>query len=395
MTTTIGVAIAVPEPWGEQLQSYREGLGDATASRHPHPHHADAAGRRSTRTRCRSSRSTSPRRAATNAAFRIHLRGTGTFRPVSPVVFVMVAEGISGCEQLAASVRRGPLDADLQFPYHPHVTVAHHLADETLDRAFDDLAGFECDFTVDRFSLYVHDRGLRLGADARLRAGGTARCVGPRHGFPEGPRHLRRRPAAREATEWLDHVVRMVQHYGAVNGNAQAGAVTFFGFLSFFPILALGFFVIGLLAQFYPDLKDQMVVEINELVPGVIGSEPGQIQLSTIESYSATIGIVGLVVVVYAGLGWLSGMRQALEVMFVVPRREQPSFVVGKLRDLGTLAVIGLTLTVSVALSGCGDRLLRGDPGLGRHRPDLAACRPCWSTSSGTRWPSRRPRCCC
>jgi membrane protein len=156
----------------------------------------------------------------------------------------------------------------------------------------------------------------------------------------------------RERYPWLDHVVRMVQHYSAVNGNAQAGAVTFFGFLSFFPILALGFFVIGLLAQFYPDLKDQMVVEINKLVPGVIGSEPGQIKLSTIESYTATIGIVGLVVVVYAGLGWLSGMRRALEVMFVVPRREQASFVVGKLRDLGTLAVVGLTLTVSVALSG-------------------------------------------
>ena len=40
----------------------------------------------------------------------------------------------------------------------------------------------------------------------------------------------------------------------------------------------------------------------------------------------------------YAGLGWLSGMRQALEVMFVVPRQEKPNFVTGKLRDLGTLA---------------------------------------------------------
>ncbi len=199
----------------------------------------------------------------------------------------------------------------------------------------------------------------------------------------------------RERYQWLDHVVRMVQHYGAVNGNAQAGAVTFFGFLSFFPILALGFFVIGLLAQFYPDLKDQMVVEINELVPGVIGSDPGQIKLSTIESYSGTIGIVGLVVVVYAGLGWLSGMRRALEVMFVVPRREQPSFVIGKLRDLGTLALVGLTLTVSVALSGAVtgfSGLILGWVGIDA---DLAGCRPCWSTSSGTRWPSRRPRCCC
>ena len=59
----------------------------------------------------------------------------------------MLAEGISGCEQLAFSVRRGPLEVDLAFPYHPHVTVAHHLADAQLDRAFDELASFECSFT--------------------------------------------------------------------------------------------------------------------------------------------------------------------------------------------------------------------------------------------------------
>ena len=89
--------------------------------------------------------------------FRVHLRGTGTFRPVSPVVFVTLVEGISRCEQLAAAVRQGPLEVGLTFPYHPHVTIAHHLDDQTLDRAFAELAEFECRFSVGEFSLYVHD----------------------------------------------------------------------------------------------------------------------------------------------------------------------------------------------------------------------------------------------
>jgi 2'-5' RNA ligase len=97
--------------------------------------------------------------AAGTPPFRVHLRGTGTFRPVSPVVFVTVVEGISGCEQLAYAVRTGPLSIDLQFPYHPHVTVAHHLDDGRLDRAFDELSDFECAFEADHFSLYVHDDG--------------------------------------------------------------------------------------------------------------------------------------------------------------------------------------------------------------------------------------------
>jgi len=156
----------------------------------------------------------------------------------------------------------------------------------------------------------------------------------------------------REKLPWLDHAVRMLQHYGAVNGNGQAGAVTFFGFLSFFPILALGFFVVGLLAHLYPDIKAQMVSELNSLLPGVIGEGKGKIPLKTIEDYSGRVGLVGLVALLYSGLGWLSGLRQALEVMFVVPRQEQTNFLLGKLRDLGTLALIGLTLLVSVTLSG-------------------------------------------
>ena len=35
--------------------------------------------------------------------------------------------------------------------------MAHHLDDPLLDRAFDDLSTFECQFDADHFLLYVHD----------------------------------------------------------------------------------------------------------------------------------------------------------------------------------------------------------------------------------------------
>jgi 2'-5' RNA ligase len=153
---TIGVAIAVPEPWGSQLQDYRAALGDATAGGIPThitlmpPSEVDSGKLPVVEEHLAEA-------SASGSSFRIHLRGTGTFRPVSPVVFVVVVEGISACEQLAFSVRRGPLDRDLQFPYHPHVTVAHHLDDRQLDQAFSELSAFECTFRATHFSLYVHD----------------------------------------------------------------------------------------------------------------------------------------------------------------------------------------------------------------------------------------------
>jgi membrane protein len=156
----------------------------------------------------------------------------------------------------------------------------------------------------------------------------------------------------RERFALLDHVVRMLGHYGSVNGAAQAGAVTYFGFLSVFPILALAVFVVGLLATVYPDIRVQMVAEIDKLLPGVVGSGKNEINLDDMGHYSGLAGAVGLVGVLYAGLNWLSGLRSALEVVFVVPRREQPGFLPGKLRDLVTLGVLGLVLVVSVVLSG-------------------------------------------
>ena len=154
--TTIGVAIAVPEPWGPQLQEYRRALGDESADGIPThitlmpPHDVEPDLLPEIERHLELASAGSP-------SFRIHLRGTGTFRPVSPVVFVVVVEGISGCEQLAFSVRSGPLATELQFPYHPHVTVAHHLDDERLDTAFKELSSFECVFQASHFSLYVHD----------------------------------------------------------------------------------------------------------------------------------------------------------------------------------------------------------------------------------------------
>jgi 2'-5' RNA ligase len=157
-SVTIGVAIAVPDPWGAQLQDYRTTLGDETADGIP-THITLLPPFEVERDAVPAVEQHLAEASATHHAFPILLRGTGTFRPVSPVVFVTLAEGISACEQLAASVRRGPLEVDLRFPYHPHVTVAHHLEDACLDRAFKELASFECGFTADRFSLYVHDAG--------------------------------------------------------------------------------------------------------------------------------------------------------------------------------------------------------------------------------------------
>ncbi|MGH3367343.1 MAG: 2'-5' RNA ligase family protein [Nocardioidaceae bacterium] len=153
---TIGVAIAIPEPYGSELRQYRASFGDPAAE--GVPTHLTLLPPMEVETESLDEiEAHLAKVAARYPAFRIHLRGTATFRPVSPVVFMAVTEGISACEVLADHIRSGRLHQELSFPYHPHVTVAHHLDDSALDKAFETLSDYECTFLVERFHLYVHD----------------------------------------------------------------------------------------------------------------------------------------------------------------------------------------------------------------------------------------------
>ena len=161
----------------------------------------------------------------------------------------------------------------------------------------------------------------------------------------------------RERRPLVDHVVRTVEHYGTVNGSALAAAVTYFAFLSFFPILALSFAVIGFVARAYPDADDDLVTAISDVLPGIIGNDEGELPLSTFQDNAPGLLSVGILLALYSGLGWLSGMRTALVAVFEEPEREQPSFVVGKLRDLLALLTLGSVLVVSVAVSGVATKV--------------------------------------
>jgi len=157
MKRDIGVAIGLPEPVATELQGWREKLGDPTANRIvPHitllpPTAVPADKLNDVEEHLRSV-------AAEGDPFDIRLRGTCTFRPVTPVVFVQLVEGIAECDLLARHVRSGPLARELEYPYHPHVTVAQDVSDEALDRGFDELSSYDASFRVWGLQMFERDR---------------------------------------------------------------------------------------------------------------------------------------------------------------------------------------------------------------------------------------------
>jgi 2'-5' RNA ligase len=150
---TLGVAVEIPPPYGQLLDEVRERFAPDAGEMPAHVtilapvdvdadvmgavlSHLDAVARR-----------TRP--------FTLTLDGVGTFRPVSPVVFVAVGQGGADCVQLERDVRSGDLAVETRFPFHPHVTVAHDVDEAALDDATAELAGFSA--SMDIVSMGLHE----------------------------------------------------------------------------------------------------------------------------------------------------------------------------------------------------------------------------------------------
>ncbi|MFD9001372.1 2'-5' RNA ligase family protein [Streptomyces sp. NPDC059582] len=154
-TVTIGVSIAVPEPHGSQLQQLRAGFGDAAA--HGIPTHVTLLPPTEVAAAVLPAvEAHLVEVAGVGRPFPMRLRGTGTFRPLSPVVYVRIVAGTESCAWLQQQIRAasGPVARDLPFPYHPHVTVAHGIDDAAMDRAFAELADYEAEWPCTGFALY-------------------------------------------------------------------------------------------------------------------------------------------------------------------------------------------------------------------------------------------------
>lgn len=152
----IGVAIEIPEPYGTQLRQRRASYGDTLATTVP-THITLIPPTEVADVDLGQFEKNLAQVAQKHGSFDIALRGTGTFRPVSPVVFVSVVEGISPTEQLAADARALLDNLSYQFPYHPHVTVAQKVSEEALDQAFNELADFQCRWRVENFCMYIQN----------------------------------------------------------------------------------------------------------------------------------------------------------------------------------------------------------------------------------------------
>lgn len=152
---TIGIAVEVPEPWASEIKAARLAAGDEKG-RHT-PTHITLLGPTlvSHEGLAQLHERLLPALSGVNS-FDVHLQGSDSFRPVTPVVFLRVDDGAAQLAELAELVRTVLEAPDPKYDFHPHVTLGHEIPEAALDRLSAQFANFELDFQVATFRMYIH-----------------------------------------------------------------------------------------------------------------------------------------------------------------------------------------------------------------------------------------------
>lgn len=167
---------------------------------------------------------------------------------------------------------------------------------------------------------------------------------------PDTPGFLDR---LRARMPWFDHVMRAQQRYNDSKGDFYAAGITYFTIFAMFPLLMVGFAAGGFILAGQPELLDRIESRIKEIVSGDLGQQIVQLMDSAIASRTS-VGIIGLAAALWAGLGWMNNLREALSQMWGTYRGERPGFVKTKLSDASALvsAFVAILLTLALTVVG-------------------------------------------
>jgi membrane protein len=144
---------------------------------------------------------------------------------------------------------------------------------------------------------------------------------------------------ARRRWHVADHLWLAQQRYGEVYGSRLAASIAYYGF---FAALALGLLAVSILGY---------VLAGNHTAQTVVNRFLGQnlpfLKTSDIANARQTVAIVGLLGLIVAGVGWVSGMSAAQRAVWKLDQ-EPGNVIVRRAIDLALLVGLGLLVALSL-----------------------------------------------
>ncbi|MDQ3991329.1 MAG: YihY/virulence factor BrkB family protein [Actinomycetota bacterium] len=142
--------------------------------------------------------------------------------------------------------------------------------------------------------------------------------------------------------------VAVHKRYGEDAAGYLAATVTYYGFLSLFPLLLLALSVVGFVLAGNPEAQQEWAVRLSAAVPGLEGLIGENVQ--AVVGTRAGAGIIGLLGLLWTGTAATEAAGFALGNVFRVPRYE--SFLHKKRWSIAATAALGVLALTGIALVG-------------------------------------------
>jgi membrane protein len=146
----------------------------------------------------------------------------------------------------------------------------------------------------------------------------------------------------------LGYPLAVVYKFYDDQGGYLAALITYYGFLSLFPMLLLLTTVLGFVLHGHPAIRQDLVDSALAQFP-VIGNEL-QHDVTQLKGNTAAL-VTGIVVSVYGSLGVAQALQNALDRIWAVPRRARPNPLRARVRSLGLVGLLGVGVVLTAGLS--------------------------------------------
>jgi inner membrane protein YhjD len=146
----------------------------------------------------------------------------------------------------------------------------------------------------------------------------------------------------------LAFIIAVIKKYSDDDGNRLAALITYYGFLSLFPLLLIATSVIHLFLGNYEGFQDRVLNGINTYFPAM-----GETLQNTIQGFQASgLALVfGILVTAYGARGGAATVQYAFDQIWDVPKEKQRTLFITVFHNLLVVLVGGSGLVLAAVLS--------------------------------------------
>lgn len=145
---------------------------------------------------------------------------------------------------------------------------------------------------------------------------------------------------------WLGLPIAIIYKFFDDRGPYLAALVTYYAFVSLFPLLLLSFSIAGFVLHGHPELLHDLEDTVRRKLPGL----GPQLKIGSFRGSGAAL-VIGIIGTLYGSLGAMQAAQASFNQIYGVPRNEQPNPLKSRIRSIGLVALLGSGILISTGIA--------------------------------------------